>query len=907
MHKILLVTTALVASSVAFQAKAYEVTYDENNDPTPIDLNKQLESYTSDNTTSIGWLWNLTGKEANLTTQNIVFSGNGSLIYETQSSILNLGNMDAKTFTAKSSGAHVMFIIDNAVLNLQADEISLTSQTKNISTPIIYVKGTGDGTGKSHKVSEPFLNILGKNINISSTGTGVEALEYAHITLGNENTENVSITAAERAVHAGNNSTLATADMASVDITAKNISIEATGTGENAYAVGAMSQGVVNIHGNASITAENALLARGSSVININTTDSDADNVTQINGNIDFNFFEPNSNTGIDSYVNLVLSGENSSWTGNTHTSYTYYAEGGKYSGLDDATLRNKLSLENSPNLTLQNGAVWNATEIGETSGTGKYAISGSGTEEDPYIYRDTITGSYYTALNELIIKGDKDINGTVNIADTKNGVAVNNADVKNAVFTGGMLNVNEKLNVSGDLTLDSGISGKGSVVFDKDATLNVKTNVTTIANEVTTNAAKLNLIFDNAFTGEYQLITDEGKITDQDFTIVDNNIYDIKGLTDKLGTYSISAKSAEDMAQTIGADENQAAAVAAMTSAKAKDNDTFNTVADSIASLLQADETKDKGLDAVSTMSAEAAPIVSSASRTHVNQIFGAVSTRLSGGAVASPRGRASGDVLDNSAVWVQGLLNQSKLDDAFNTHTGGVAFGAEKEILTNVKAGLAYAFAKSDIDSATRDTEVKSHTAVAYGEYKPNNWFVNGMAAYTWSRYEEEKSVLGTDAHAKYDADTISVQATTGYDFDLSGYTLTPTLGMRYVNIDQEAYKDALGTRVSSDNMDILTAMLGLKVAKDYMIDQIVLTPEARFGVTYDITRSDDNALVTLANGAAYRVQNENLKRMAYEVGAGVTAAIDDRIDFTVSYDGSFRKDYQDHTGLFTVKYHF
>jgi outer membrane autotransporter protein len=105
----------------------------------------------------------------------------------------------------------------------------------------------------------------------------------------------------------------------------------------------------------------------------------------------------------------------------------------------------------------------------------------------------------------------------------------------------------------------------------------------------------------------------------------------------------------------------------------------------------------------------------------------------------------------------------------------------------------------------------------------------------------------------------------------------------------------------------MDILTAMLGLKVAKDYMIDQIVLTPEARFGVTYDITRSDDNALVTLANGAAYRVQNENLKRMAYEVGAGVTAAIDDRIDFTVSYDGSFRKDYQDHTGLFTVKYHF
>ena len=172
---------------------------------------------------------------------------------------------------------------------------------------------------------------------------------------------------------------------------------------------------------------------------------------------------------------------------------------------------------------------------------------------------------------------------------------------------------------------------------------------------------------------------------------------------------------------------------------------------------------------------------------------------------------------------------------------------------------------------------------------------------------KIEEDKTVAGVNAEADYDANNISIQAVTGYEYVVNNYYVTPTIGLRYMNIDRDGYTDALGTNVDSNRMDILTAMLGVKFETDYTVNDWTFTPEVRAAVTYDLIHDDDNALVTLANGAAYSVDTDNLKRFGYELGAGVKTYVNDEWELGIGYEGKFRQDYQDHTGLISAKYHF
>ena len=70
----------------------------------------------------------------------------------------------------------------------------------------------------------------------------------------------------------------------------------------------------------------------------------------------------------------------------------------------------------------------------------------------------------------------------------------------------------------------------------------------------------------------------------------------------------------------------------------------------------------------------------------------------------------------------------------------------------------------------------------------------------------------------------------------------------------------------------------------------------------------RNDDvNSVVTLANGSAYAVEGEALDLFGMEFGAGVTAEVNDKVELSLGYEGKFREDYQDHTGLINAKYKF
>lgn len=122
-----------------------------------------------------------------------------------------------------------------------------------------------------------------------------------------------------RAIHVASND-LDPVKRAILSVKADNIVIEAKSTNAENKSIGiaAMSAGDVALVGNTSITADQAILARGNATVMIN---KDTVNTTQITGDIVFNYDAETSGTGIDAVVDISLAGQNSFLSGRSQIS----------------------------------------------------------------------------------------------------------------------------------------------------------------------------------------------------------------------------------------------------------------------------------------------------------------------------------------------------------------------------------------------------------------------------------------------------------------------------------------------------------------------------------------------------------------------------------------------------------
>ena len=485
-------------------------------------------------------------------------------------------------------------------------------------------------------------------------------------------------------------------------------------------------------------------------------------------------------------------------------------------------------------------------------------------------------------------------------------------------------------LNVAGGLDIGTNTVKATNVSFKDNSTLKFtvagkedgsygKIKADTI--NVSTTGTKLDLTLNSSVLGkdeakEFTIL--DGKVTGDFAELSKNSRYEFKKLGN--GQYKITGKaSAADIATEAGGSANNVGTATAWdgVSLDNPSGSTSGKVANALAELAgKPDAASQKAyVDALTAVAPEVAPMVQHTQTETANQVFGAVGTRLSGGSISTGgEGMSSGDnIFERAAMWVQGLFNKSKLDDTsksygFDADSNGIAMGAEKYVTEDTKVGLGYAYTNTDIDGFKRDTDVDTHTAFVYGEYKPSNWYVNGIASYGWSDYDESKNVAGINVKSDYDAETFGLQAMTGYDMQMKHFGLTPEVGLRYVHISQDSYKDSADQRVSANDSDILTGVIGAKVSKTWTLENgMNIKPEARIAATYDLMNDDTNSVVTLANGSAYSVEGEALDRFGMEFGAGLTAEINDNVELSLGYEGKFREDYQDHTGLLNAKYKF
>lgn len=318
----------------------------------------------------------------------------------------------------------------------------------------------------------------------------------------------------------------------------------------------------------------------------------------------------------------------------------------------------------------------------------------------------------------------------------------------------------------------------------------------------------------------------------------------------------------------------------------------------------------------ALDALAPTAAPYISALAEDNTRQFFNVIDTRLEKSSQPTWSSAYRRNQKSDS-LWFQGLGSSAKYSHAsgFDIKSYGGAIGIDTDPCSGCKFGVAYAYTTSDIDGTNRTVDADTHAAAVYADFSGESAYMTLIASYARSSFDENKNVAGVFVSADYDVDVLAGQAMVGYDLgsmrlsqSIRTGNLIPQAGLRYMHVKQKAYTDSAEQKVDSADAQTLTGLIGAQYTiNNYLGKGVTFYPNLKAALTYDIIQDELESTVHLPNHYGYRIAEEWLDKLGAELGAELGLKFGNMVDISISYLGTFKKDYTDHTGFVNLKAHF
>lgn len=322
----------------------------------------------------------------------------------------DLSNIKYGEAMGSSGTVYGVLATDGATLHSDNENINISASSTSSN---LYVTAVGADIVKNDKKytdgGTVYLGKAGvtKNISLTATSSSKDAVGLSAIRNPSDSNKDgaapskIEVNGDNLIVNAQSQSGMAVGiwvqnntgnpeNPSKVVINAENTQMNLSSEDGETAGIVAYSGGHVDINSNLRIDADNVILTRGNSSININENGLHS---TQLTGDVTFDYDQTTSGTGIDSAVNINLVGENSVWIGNTKAHWTAETE---------APSEDKMKVTDF-HLTLQDGAQWIVNAVTETEEIKK-------NPEGP-----DIDGSNYVSADEVTLNG-----GIINLTGAK-------------------------------------------------------------------------------------------------------------------------------------------------------------------------------------------------------------------------------------------------------------------------------------------------------------------------------------------------------------------------------------------------------------------------------------------------------------------------------------------------------
>lgn len=284
-----------------------------------------------------------------------------------------------------------------------------------------------------------------------------------------------------------------------------------------------------------------------------------------------------------------------------------------------------------------------------------------------------------------------------------------------------------------------------------------------------------------------------------------------------------------------------------------------------------------------------------------------------LLGGGASSDADEAGGLFGDKWGLWGRGNFSvgekkTSAASPSFDADQWALMAGIDYRVTDTAVIGASFAYGQSGIDfnpSGEGSLETTSWASSIYGSmYAAKNFYFDAIVNVASSDYDAHRNITYVDgsglvsanASGTTDGITLSAGISTGYDFLLGGLTLSPTLGVFYIDatIDGFTERGAVGLNLIYDEQQFssLTGNLGLRATYAWNTSWGVLLPHVRidyvrefeddvdvFGVRF---AADPNANST----PPILVQTDNPDRSYWRLATGFSAQFAHGISGYVEY---------------------
>lgn len=375
---------------------------------------------------------------------------------------VTLGNDNAEKISIKAVNTGMKKAVAVVADENPGSKIDITAKDVSISA------SSKDAIGVFSRAPGSSIHIKGDSVSVTATGEEAAALQVQNNTEKDKAPDNAS----------------------RVAIDADKITVTSNGVG-----IASWSNGQMNIKGNLTVNAKNALDVRGHSTTNINT---EGNHSTVLNGDIVFETpWTPGPGNGansgklIDANVNVNLTGKDSSWTGSAYQQYKDHASDTEWQHVTDMTTN--AGKDGTPGnvtgfkLTMADGASWNMTDdsfVNDVNASSDSVI---------HVGRDVKTANMQNVtLNDATIDlaGDQQTvnvtkklsgNGTIATNSLNNKLKAENATDENITIKGAG-NIADL--IAGDSTLAQKLAGVAVNKDGKSIAKSLKADAGVIAGE---------------------------------------------------------------------------------------------------------------------------------------------------------------------------------------------------------------------------------------------------------------------------------------------------------------------------------------------------------------------------------------------------------------------------------------
>jgi outer membrane autotransporter protein len=290
---------------------------------------------------------------------------------------------------------------------------------------------------------------------------------------------------------------------------------------------------------------------------------------------------------------------------------------------------------------------------------------------------------------------------------------------------------------------------------------------------------------------------------------------------------------------------------------------------------------------------------IIVDGKRVPLAQIQDIVKQMLGGGA-SSDADEAGGLLSDKWGMWVRGNYSFGKKDanaasPSFDANQWSMVGGLDYRLSDRAVLGGSLAYGKSNVDFSMNAGALDSESwaGSVYGSiYAGKNFYVDGIFNVADAGYDAERNIayvdgtglINRDAKGATDGMTLSGGVSGGYDFLFGGVTLSPTIGIYYIDATIDSFTETgavgLNLRYDEQKFQSLTGNLGFRATYAMNLNWGVLLPHVRIDYVREFENDVDVFGVRFAadpnanSAPPILVTSERPDESYWRLAAGVSA---------------------------------